>query len=302
MKKALPVVLLVGAVTTYYILGQNKSEAPKQSQVTQKVQLTKSAIKKNSTEKPSVKEVLVETISTEKNLESNQDLEKKKVLKKLVKLMSPEKLNKTFEMTFAQMLKNEKSQEKKDQILSFLKGYPFQEKMEVAYSELTKEELDSILEIQDHPLSQKMTKNQIQIQKKVMEHLSNKSKFDLAPEKRELVDGILDESSVVERAEETSKGIVETALAYTLSQKNGKLSPNEAMGLAKDQSPAILKAQRGNIELALDIAYDSLSKDELQTYLTMLQRTDAKKVTKVAMKASDKVYKDFIVEFLKNLK
>lgn len=302
MKKQLTIMAVIaGSLAVYNLMNKSSGTSlDSQKQVTdtksveQTIQTKTSAIKKTDTKS--------EVSITKKLLTSSDEAKKKELVSKLLEKLSPEKLNKSFEIALGRTAEKEKSQEKKDKILAFLKSYPFAQKLEEAYSTLSLEELEAMAEIQTHPTSQKLSDMQVETQEKFLEQFKSKKPYKVAEDKKELINQIVDEGSLLERAQSSSKSIIETAIAYTEAQKNEKLSPQEAMAKAKEASGAILKAQEGNIAMAFDISYDFLTKEELRTHLHMLQRTDAKKAYEVAMKASDGVYKEFIIEFLKTIK
>ncbi|MFG1482923.1 hypothetical protein ABMA74_08420, partial [Halobacteriovorax sp. HFRX-1_3] len=89
---------------------------------------------------------------------------------------------------------------------------------------------------------------------------------------------------------------------HTEQEKNPTMNINEVVANAQKQTDAILAAQGKNIKMALDMSYESLSKEELEAHLHMLQKVDAKKAYQAALKASNSVYKEFMIEFLKVMK
>jgi hypothetical protein len=303
MKKQLTIMAVIaGSLATYNLLNKKSETQNNQTKtVVEKSQVEQSVTTASSSIKKKLDSTQLQD-SSNSNLKNSEDLKKKELVTKLLEKMSPEKLNKSFEVALGRVTAKEKSEKKKAEILEFLKSYPFAQKLEQAYSKLSLEELEAMAEIQMHPTSQKLQDKQVETQEKFMEQFKSKKPYELAEDKKVLVNQIIEESSLLERAQSSSKSIIETAIAYTESQKNNKLSPQEAMAKAKEKSAGILKAQEGNISMAFDISYDFLSKEELQAHLRMLQRTDAKKAYEVAMKASDSVYKEFILEFLKAIK
>ena len=259
-------------------------------QVLQKVNTTSSSIKKPLKINANLK-VNITATNSEKNL----------IIEKLLEKMSPQKLNETFKVSFGKILNKEK-EERKNEILKFIQDFPFQERLKEAYSELSMDELEAILAIQEHETSQKLEAKQVENQEKFMDYFNKKKQFELTEDKRVVVDQIMEESNLMERAQSSSQTIIEAAVAYTNMKKDKSLSANEARFEARKVAKHVLNSQKSNMAMAFDISYDNLTYEELQDHLRLLQRHDAKKAYEATMRAGNTVYTEFVLELLKRIK
>lgn len=297
--KKLILILPVILIAIYYLVVN-----PKQAQDDTLTTTTNEAskeVQQASTESSSTP--LVENKTLKKTVDTPEVLSEKKVLiKKLLKEISKAKLNQTFENAFKNKKFNEQAPEKKEKLLELVRNFPFQEKLEKSYENLSLDELQAIAEIQDSETSKKMQENAQQTQDKIVDHITNGKDYELPEDKKELVNGIIDEASLLEQSTASSKSLIQAMMIHTEQEKNPTMNINEVVANAQKQTDAILAAQGKNIKMALDMSYESLSKEELEAHLHMLQKVDAKKAYQAALKASNSVYKEFMIEFLKIMK
>lgn len=265
---------------------------------TQKVEKEKQQKSTNLASSP-----LAESGSAKKIDDSPELLsEKKIVIKKILKDLSKAKLNETFENAFKNKKFNEKSPQKKEKLLELVRNFPFQEKLEKSYENLDLDELEAIAEIQDSETSKKLQENAQQTQDKIVDLITNGKEYSLPEDKKEIVNSIIEEAALLEQSTASSKSLIQAMMVHTEQERNPTMNINEVVANAQKQTDAILDAQGRNIKLALDMSYESLSKEELEAHLHMLQKVDAKKAYQAALKASNSVYKEFMIEFLKVMK
>ncbi|EPZ49938.1 hypothetical protein M902_0382 [Bacteriovorax sp. BAL6_X] len=293
--KKLILILPIILIAIYYLV-VNPKQAQDDILTTTTKEVQKASIESSSTP-------LVENNTLKKTVDTPEVLSEKKVLiKKLLKDLSNAKLNQTFENAFKNKKFNEQSPEKKEKLLELVRNFPFQEKLEKSYENLSLDELEAIAEIQDSETSKKLQENAQQTQEKIVDHITNGKNYELPEDKKELVNGIIDEASLLEQSTASSKSLIQAMMIHTEQEKSPTLNINEVVSNAQKQTDAILAAQGKNIKMALDMSYDSLSKEELESHLHMLQKIDAKKAYQAALKASNSVYKEFMIEFLKVMK
>ncbi|MFG1493739.1 hypothetical protein [Halobacteriovorax sp. ZH4_bin.1] len=297
--KKLILILPVILIAIYYLV-VNPKQAQDDTLATTTNEVSKE-VQQASTESSSTP--LVENNILKKTVDTPEVLSEKKVLiKKLLKEISKAKLNQTFENAFKNKKFNEQAPEKKEKLLELVRNFPFQEKLEKSYENLSLDELQAIAEIQDSETSKKLQENAQQTQDKIVYHITNGKDYELTEDKKELVNGIIDEASLLEQSTASSKSLIQAMMIHTEQEKNPTMNINEVVANAQKQTDAILAAQGKNIKMALDMSYESLSKEELEAHLHMLQKVDAKKAYQAALKASNSVYKEFMIEFLKVMK
>ncbi|MFG1485770.1 hypothetical protein ABMA77_06850 [Halobacteriovorax sp. RZ-1] len=297
--KKLILILPVILIAIYYLV-INPKQAQDDTLATTTNEVSKE-VQQASTESSSTP--LVENNILKKTVDTPEVLSEKKVLiKKLLKEISKAKLNQTFENAFKNKKFNEQAPEKKEKLLELVRNFPFQEKLEKSYENLSLDELQAIAEIQDSETSKKLQENAQQTQDKIVDHITNGKDYELTEDKKELVNGIIDEASLLEQSTASSKSLIQAMMIHTEQEKNPTMNINEVVANAQKQTDAILAAQGKNIKMALDMSYESLSKEELEAHLHMLQKVDAKKAYQAALKASNSVYKEFMIEFLKVMK
>ncbi|MFG1593178.1 hypothetical protein [Halobacteriovorax sp. CON-3] len=297
--KKLILILPVILIAIYYLV-INPKQAHDDTLATTTNEVSKE-VQQASTESSSTP--LVENNILKKTVDTPEVLSEKKVLiKKLLKEISKAKLNQTFENAFKNKKFNEQAPEKKEKLLELVRNFPFQEKLEKSYENLSLDELQAIAEIQDSETSKKLQENAQQTQDKIVDHITNGKDYELTEDKKELVNGIIDEASLLEQSTASSKSLIQAMMIHTEQEKNPTMNINEVVANAQKQTDAILAAQGKNIKMALDMSYESLSKEELEAHLHMLQKVDAKKAYQAALKASNSVYKEFMIEFLKVMK
>ncbi len=298
--KKLILILPVILIAIYYLV-VNPKQAQDDTLATTTTNEVSKEVQQASTESSSTP--LMENKKLKKTVDTPEVLSEKKVLiKKLLKEISKAKLNQTFENAFKNKKFNEQAPEKKEKLLELVRNFPFQEKLEKSYENLSLDELQAIAEIQDSETSKKLQENAQQTQDKIVDHITNGKDYELPEDKKELVNGIIDEASLLEQSTASSKSLIQAMMIHTEQEKNPTMNINEVVANAQKQTDAILAAQGKNIKTALDMSYESLSKEELEAHLHMLQKVDAKKAYQAALKASNSVYKEFMIEFLKVMK
>ncbi|MGI4991612.1 hypothetical protein ACRXCV_03235 [Halobacteriovorax sp. GFR7] len=298
MKKVILILPVILIAIYYLVVNPKQAQDDISSTTTNEVA---KEVQQVSNESSSTSPVEIKTLK--KTADTPEVLSEKKVLiKKLLKDLSKAKLNQTFENAFKNKKFNEQSPEKKEKLLELVRNFPFQEKLEKSYENLSLDELEAIAEIQDSETSKKLQENAQQTQEKIVDHITNGKDYELPEDKKELVNGIIDEASLLEQSTASSKSLIQAMMIHTEQEKNPTLNINEVVSNAQKQTDAILAAQGKNIKMALDMSYESLSKEDLEAHLRMLQKVDAKKAYQAALKASNSVYKEFMIEFLKVMK
>ncbi|MFG1482922.1 hypothetical protein ABMA74_08415, partial [Halobacteriovorax sp. HFRX-1_3] len=207
--KKLILILPVILIAIYYLV-INPKQAQDDTLATTTNEVSKE-VQQASTESSSTP--LVENKTLKKTVDTPEVLSEKKVLiKKLLKEISKAKLNQTFENAFKNKKFNEQAPEKKEKLLELVRNFPFQEKLEKSYENLSLDELQAIAEIQDSETSKKLQENAQQTQDKIVDHITNGKDYELPEDKKELVNGIIDEASLLEQSTASSKSLIQAMM------------------------------------------------------------------------------------------
>jgi 16S rRNA A1518/A1519 N6-dimethyltransferase RsmA/KsgA/DIM1 with predicted DNA glycosylase/AP lyase activity len=95
--------------------------------------------------------------------------------------------------------------------------------------------------------------------------------------------------------------VTEAAVYESLKKKNPKFTEAELNAKAKEFARNAAQKQNKYILASLNKTYGQLSKEELASYLTHLQRHNAKRATKLQMQATSNVLKKFIGGYFRRL-
>ena len=187
---------------------------------------------------------------------------------------------------------------KAEQVKKFVDNYPLIKNLKNAYAELHIDDLETIKEIESHPVVNELQKLEKENQAKLEKALANKSPLDIPEEKAEAIAQILEQTNEVKSTQMLMKNVTEESIYQVLMKRNDKLNIAEARGQAQTITEQTLKPYTDQLHKMTAYTYSSLSKDQLEEFSRFTQKVDAQKATSASMEASEKVIKDFVSKFL----
>lgn len=305
-KKTTFLIVSAGIICLWYGLNRtnvnysSQTQDLKNSENVQYVKRRDSAIE-NVKHKDSIQNSKTSLLKSEENL--NQEItedqkERTALTQKIIQLQEFGEMNKSFEDTLLPALNAQGIDS--PTIEDFVINYNFNSKLESELNKLHKEDLHSLLEVLDHPLTKKLKSQEKSSQTKLAELLKDGQDLNIAPRKKELIDSIITETNSLEQTESVVTSLFAVTYSTALQADNKKTMAeirNEASQLANKMAAN----QMPYIQKVFEITYDSLNESELDEYLRFMQKSDARRATEVSLRATQNVLGDFLQKFTKML-
>tara|TARA_Y100000768_G_scaffold389037_1_gene391095 strand:+ start:18333 stop:19310 length:978 start_codon:yes stop_codon:yes gene_type:complete len=263
----------------------------------QKVRLKSSSISKAPLKQGKPTSKTLSLLKSPKELQKEIDIQsknRKRLTQKILELQELGELNQSFEQSLIPAL--EAQGIKSDRIKQFVSNYNFNTKFKDELNQLHQEDLYALLELLEHPLTDKLKSLEEGSQVQFAKMVKNGESFSLDPEKKVLIEGIMNETNSLEQTESVLNSLFSVTYSAAM-QSDTKKTAAEIRSEASQLASKMTAAQMPSVKKIFELTYSNLSYDELDEYHQFMQKSHARRATEVSLNTTQKVLSDFLFQF-----
>lgn len=281
MKKTILLSLVVGLGIGLYF-GQNQP-APQQNHQRTIVQ----SVKTKQSSLGSMFKTAAEIEQDEADTANRKEAE----ITKTMELQNLGDMNKMIESSLGQTLPKDKDT---SALRNYIQQFDFNAEYKKEYRKLHRDDISTILEVLEHPISKKLRQNDQKVQAELADYLKTGRQISLTERQKSLINEIVIETNAFEQSKSLIRSMMTMAYTSAVLKMNPKSTRAEAQAKSVAMADQMTEQQTPMLAQVFDLSYSKLNESDLEEYLHYMQKVDGRKATEINIAVTEKVMGKFL--------